>query len=99
MITICARFTNPNISPNSSRSIGRVLMAILILTIVINWAGIIIYGTITWIKNKAEEKKKDSDRKLEKSLQHDTSATNSRLSRDKSIETSTLSRSQLKIRP
>ena len=99
MIIICSRFTNPNITPNSSKVIGRVLMAILIITIVINWTGIIIYGTITLIKNQIKKKKKVSEKKLEKSLKHDTSVTNSRLTKDKSIKTITLSRSRLKSRP
>lgn len=46
------RFVNPVITPDQSKQIGLVLIIVLILTIIINWTGIIIYGVVQFIKKR-----------------------------------------------
>ena len=61
MIIICFRFVDPVIAPEQSKAIGNILVYILIITIVVNWTGIIIYGVIKYTqkrKLKARKAKK-----------------------------------------
>jgi hypothetical protein len=44
MIVGTTRFIDPVITPNESNMIGRAFIWIIIVTIAINWVGIMIYG-------------------------------------------------------
>lgn len=56
-VAIPGRFLEPVISPQNSRVYGSALVALIIGTIVINWIGIMIFASISFIGKKARSNK------------------------------------------
>ena len=79
MIVVCVRFTNPTITPDLSSKIGRILIIILISTIAINWIGIVIYGTMIFIRNRIKKRKAANIKKYAESMKDNLSTTRSRI--------------------
>lgn len=52
MILITFRFLNPTISPALSKTIGTLLITIILVTIILNWVGIMLYGISQYIHKK-----------------------------------------------
>ena len=57
MIIVCYRFVDPIISPDQSKLIGLGLVGIIVMTIVINWIGIVTYGVSIYIKKRVKKAK------------------------------------------
>ena len=57
MIGLSFRFINPVVEPSVSKSIGNILVIMLISTIAFNWASIITYGIISFVKSKIKKKR------------------------------------------
>ena len=70
MIITCFRFVEPAIEPKQNKMIGSALVYMLILTIVINWAGIMIYGVIKFTHKRQLKAKKDKKAKIIESRVH-----------------------------
>ena len=79
MIAIWVRFTNPSITPDLSSKIGRILTIILISTIAINWIGIVVYGTMIFIRNRIKKRKGKKTKKYTESMKEDLSTTRSKI--------------------
>ena len=79
MIVVCVRFTNPTITPDLSSKIGRILIIILISTIAINWIGIVIYGTMMFIRNRIKKRKAKNTKKHAEFMKDNLSSTRSRI--------------------
>lgn len=56
-LLITVRFLDPVISPTVSLIYGQLLITIILMTIAINWIGIIISGIISLIQSKVNKKK------------------------------------------
>ena len=79
MSIICVRFTNLTITPDLSSKIGTILIIILISTIAINWIGIVIYGTMIFIKNRIKKRKRKNIKKYAECMKDNLSATRSKI--------------------
>ena len=59
MIVTTFRFLDPIIAPSQSKMIGNALVGMVIMTIVMNWVGIIVQGTISFIQKRAKKFKNE----------------------------------------
>ena len=79
MSIICVRFTNLTITPDLSSKIGTILIIILISTIAINWIGIVIYGTMIFIRNRIKKRKRTNTKRYAECMKDNLSATRSKI--------------------
>ena len=79
MSIICVRFTNPTITPDLSSKIGTILIITLISTIAINWTGIVIYGTMIFIRNRIKKRKRTNTKRYAECMKDNLSATRSKI--------------------